>query len=223
MGTRARTRVDCTGQRAVRAPHDQPDHPTAPQSLSPFRHSRVTPTALHTSSRHHARIPLRWPPPTSASIARARIHVESARNQCPSPPSVHRSWIVCRLRRRSLALFHRPVAVPGLDAHASWVMAISASSGLSGHDDDHWVDNVVLVAHPTQPPPPSLINASARTIALAWASPHHGGAPISLYRLQRRATNGWVTVYVGNGTQRIVGPLAEARTHLFRVQAYNSV
>ena len=124
---------------------------------------------------------------------------------------------------QGIVLFHRPVPIAGLDADASWVVAISASSGLSGHDDDHWVDNVALVAHPTQPPPPTLVNATVRTMGLAWAPPHHGGAPITLFRLQRRATSGWVTVYVGNGTQRIVGPLAEARTHLFRVQAYNSV
>ena len=119
-------------------------------------------------------------------------------------------------------LLRSPVPVPGMESLAHWALILSASTS-PDHDDDHWVDNLRLAAPPSKPVPPALVNATLNTIALAWFAPHHGGADVTLFRLQRRGARGWVTSYVGNGTQRIVGPLKEATQYLFRVQAYNSI
>ena len=121
-----------------------------------------------------------------------------------------------------LALFRRPVPLPDFVAQKHWALILSAGTS-AGYDDDHWVDNLRLALPPTKPPPPNLLQATTRTVELQWFPPHHGGDPISLYRLQRRTPRGWVTSYIGNGTHKIVGPLAPAKTHLFRIQAYNSV
>ena len=124
---------------------------------------------------------------------------------------------------RGLPLFPTPVPLPRhFQPNASWALALSAGTS-AGHDDDHWVDNLRLTLPPDKPPPPSLVNATSRSLALSWFAPHHGGAPVLLYRLQRRTPAGWLTLYVGNRTERTVGPLRAGTPHLFRLQAYNAV
>ena len=91
----------------------------------------------------------------------------------------------------------------GIDITVMGLVVLSAGTS-AAHDDDQWVDNLRLTLPPTKPPPPSLLQATARTLELAWFPPHHGGAPITLYRLQRRTPHGWVTAYVGSATTRRV-------------------
>ena len=121
-----------------------------------------------------------------------------------------------------VALFPSPIAVPGFESQGDWGVILSAGTSQE-HDDDHWVDNLRLAASPGKPQPPALVNATTRTLSLSWFPPHHGGAPVLLYRLQRRVADRWLTSYIGNATQRIVGNLKGATQYLFRVQAYNSL
>ena len=119
-------------------------------------------------------------------------------------------------------LFPQPVHVPGFFSNESWQVFLSAATSAE-FDDNHWVDNLRLASAPAQPVPPALVNATATSLAVAWFPPHHGGEPISLYRLQRRDGSVWRTIYIGPGVTRVVRQLLPATTYLLRVQAFNAL
>ena len=144
-----------------------------------------------------------------------RLVVQLRAATAEQPPTV-------QARHDGIELFPHPVPIPGLVVADNWQLYLSAATS-ADFDDNHWVDNLRLAAAPAQPVPPSLVNVTAMSISLAWFPPHHGGEPITLYRLQRREAPGWLTLYVGPSTTRTVRQLVPATTYLFRVQAYNSI
>ena len=159
-----------------------------------------------------------------------------AQQECPLRPGRAFARLVVRLRAATserpttvqathdgVDLFPHPVGVPGFTCDDKCELVLSAATSAE-FDDDHWVDNLRLASAPGRPVPPALVNATTTSVALAWTPPHHGGDPITLYRLQRRdGALGWRTLYVGPRRERTVGGLPPASRHLFRVHAYNSV